>query len=143
MNKRKARPTAAKNSRGSSEAALTAIRIAIEQKGLDVKGLDLEGVTDIADYFVIVSGTSDRHVQGMADKINVALKSQGEDPLSISGYDRGEWVLMDYGDLVVHLFYEPIRQYYLFDELWKGAKPVALTDELEQQARKLRTGMYR
>lgn len=126
----------------AQEAALTAIRVAIEQKGLDVKGLSLEGVSDIADYFVIISGTSDRHVQGMAEKIEAELKKLGESART-SGYERSEWILLDYGDLIVHVFYEPIRQYYLFDELWKNAKPLTLPEELEVQARKLRTGMYR
>lgn len=127
----------------SLDATLTAIRISIEQKGLDVRGLDLKTLTDIADYFVIVSGTSERHVQGIADKIKFGLRDLEERPLSINGYDRGEWILLDYGDVVIHVFYEPTRQYYQFDELWKNADLVPLDPGLEVQARKLRTGVYR
>ena len=67
----------------------------------------------------------------------------GEEPNSMTGYEQAEWVLLDYGDLVVHIFYEPTRQHYRFDELWRKAAPLSLGEELEMQARKLRTGMVR
>ena len=120
-----------------------ALAVAIEQKGLDVRGLDLRGLTDVADYCVIVSGTSDRHVQGVADKIERALRNIGSHPVSIVGRENAQWILLDYADLVIHVFYEPTRQYYEFDTLWKQAKPLALDPELEAQARKLRTGVVR
>lgn len=138
---------AAHHSRNFSYPALTAVtdalRIAIEQKGLDVCGLELKGCSDVADYFVIVSATSDRHAQGIAEKIRLHLKLHGEEPISVTGFETAEWILLDYGDFVVHIFYEPTRQYYAFDELWKKAKVLALEPELEQQARRLRTGMIR
>jgi ribosome-associated protein len=119
------------------------VQVCIEQKGLDVRGLDLHGLTDVADYFVIASGTSERHVRGIADKIERALGTLGEKPFAVSGYENGQWVLLDYGDLVAHVFYEPVRQYYEFDGLWKRAPAIPLDEELEVQARKLRTGMFR
>lgn len=126
----------------AKDAALAALGVAIEQKGLDVKILELSGLTDIADYFVIISGTSDRHVQGIAEKIEQSLKEKGERPLRINGMNKGEWVLMDYGNIVVHVFYEPVRQYYEFDDLWRKAKLLELPVELKEQARRLRTGMF-
>ena len=126
------------------EATETALRIAIEQKGLDPRGLDLRGITDITDYFVIVSGTSDRHVKGIAEKIKDGLAMLGHRPLGQKGSPEAcDWILLDYGDLVVHVFYEPIRQYYEFDSLWKQGHVLALDPELESQSRKLRTGMIR
>jgi ribosome-associated protein len=84
----------AKSSHSPAEATMLAIRSAIDQKG----------------YFVIVSGTSERHVQGLVDKIALRLKQElGEEPISTTGYEQAEWVLLDYGDVVVHVFYEPVR----------------------------------
>lgn len=123
----------------SLEFAKIAAQIAIEQKSLDVTALDMADRSDIADYYVIGSGTSARHVKGIVDKIKEAID---EKPLSISGYDHGEWVLMDYENLLVHLFYEPTRQYYEVDELWKDAPRIELDEKLKEQALKLRTGMY-
>lgn len=129
---------------GSSEAtARAALRAAIDQKGLDARALDLHDVSDVADYFVIVSGTSDRHVRSLADKIKLELKKIGETPNTVSGYDSAEWILLDYGDVVVHVFYEPTRQFYEFDELWATAIEVPIDPELENAARMLRTGIYR
>ena len=123
-------------------AVMAAARILLEQKGLDVRPICLKGLSDIADYFVIASGSSDRHICGMADKVKNALLQLGEKPQSISGYEHGEWILMDYGDFVVHIFYEPTRQYYQFDLLWSKAEVVPLPSELEPLARKLRTGLF-
>lgn len=123
--------------------AVAAIRAAIDKKGLDVRGLNISRLSDVADYFVIISGTSERHVKGLADHIKEELLKLGETPIAKSGYDRGEWVLLDYGDVVVHLFYEPTRQHYRFDELWQRGTAVELPEDLEQALRKLRTGIYR
>jgi len=120
---------------------LAAIEAAIGQRGQDVRGLEMLRLTDIADYFVIVSGTSDRHVKGIADKIRAALREYAELPLSVSGYETGEWIVVDYGDLIVHVFLEPVRQYYRFDELWSPAPQLQLPEKLATEARKLRTGM--
>ena len=99
-----------------------AIKFAIDQKALDVRGLDLMGKSDIADYFILASGTSNRHVSSIVDKIKRGLKNIGEAPIRINGEENAEWVLMDYGDFMVHVFYEPSRQYYDFDSLWSNAK---------------------
>ena len=120
---------------------LAAMRACVDQKGLDVRGLDISG-SDIADFFIIVSGTSERHVKGIADKVQQTLQQFGETPLSVSGYEGGEWVLIDYGDLVVHVFYEPMRQYYGLDELWgKRGQPIEPEPDLERHMRMLRTGI--
>jgi len=125
----------------SRTLAFAAIEAAIGQKGHDVRGLCLTGLTDIADYFVIVSGTSNRHVTGIADKIRSALRELNEMPMNSSGFEAGEWIVLDYGDLIVHVFLEPTRQYYLFDELWGTASQLELSPELADGVRKLRTGM--
>ena len=123
------------------EACLEAARIAIEQKGLDVRAIEVSECSSIADFFLIVSATSERHAKGIADKILAALRELGEKAISTNGYDKGEWILIDYADLLVHIFYEPSRQYYAFDELWENAPEISLGEELQEQARKLRTGV--
>lgn len=132
--------------RPEPQAELTAravMKAVIDQKGLDARALDLRGISDVADFFVIVSGTSDRHVRSLADKVKQELKLMGETPSSFSGYETAEWVLIDYGDVVVHIFFEPTRQHYEFDELWAHARVLPVDPDLEPAARKLRTGIYR
>ncbi len=126
----------------SKQIADTAIRIAIEQKGLDVFGYDVNGMSDVADHIVVISATSERHGKGIADKIRAALQEACEKPVSVSGYDGGEWILLDYADTIIHIFHEPTRQYYEFDDLWKDADTLDFSPELEAAARKLRTGIY-
>jgi ribosome-associated protein len=130
-----------------SSQTLTAVNLAVsaavEQKALDVRALDMTDKSDIADYFIIMSGTSQRHVQGIAEKLQLFLKNQlNEQPLYVSGSERSDWILLDYGDFVAHIFYEPTRQYYQVDELWKNGIPIKFSEEIEEQARKLRTGIY-
>ncbi len=125
------------------ELAKAAIQAAINQKALDVCGLDIRGLSDVADYFVIASGTSERHISGIADKIESELKSIGEEPISVSGYRTSDWVILDYGNIVVHVLYEPARQFYNLDGLWKDAQKVPLPPELQSEARMLQTGMFR
>lgn len=120
-----------------------AVYAAINQKGLDVKALDVSGLCSFADNFLIVSGTSERHVKGIADGIAKRLGKDGCNPLSISGYDCGEWILMDYDDLIIHVFYEPSRQLYELDELWQSAPLVPLGEKLKEEMRFLRTGSFR
>lgn len=117
-----------------------ALRAAVDQKSFDVRGLDVADCADFTDYFLIASGTSPRHAQGIADKIEAALRKAGQKPYACSGYDHGEWIVLDYGDFVAHIFYEPTRQFYEFDELWAIGKPIALDPQLALEARELSTG---
>ena len=120
-----------------------AVRAAVDQKGLDVRALDVSTVTNIADVFVIVSGTSERHVESLSDKIRTALGKAGQQPERSNGYGSSQWVILDYGSLVVHIFYEPARQHYHFDELWERGRRLRPTPSLEKELRMLHTGMYR
>lgn len=117
----------------------TALRIAVEQKGLDVVGLDVRTYTDITDYMLIASGTSQRHVLGMVDKILEALTLLNCKPNKNSGYEYGDWVILDYVDFVIHVFNQPLRDYYQLEDLWPLAPHVSFPEELERAARKFRT----
>ena len=86
--------------------------------------LDLRKLTSIVDYFVIATGTSRRQIHSMADEIDEAMNSAGDQKLGIEGYGESHWVLLDYGDVVVHLFDEEKRLYYDLENLWGDAPRV-------------------
>ena len=94
----------------------------LNNKGEEVVILDLRGLSEFASYFVIAHGRSTRHVQGMADNVRGALAQRGVRPLSVEGEMDARWVLMDYGEVVVHLFYGPMRSFYDIEGLWSQAK---------------------
>jgi len=91
---------------------------------MDLRVLRLEGVSDFTDYFLLVSGTSDRQVQALADAIDGVLRPQKIRPLHVEGYSGARWVLMDYGDFVVHIFQEETRRFYGLERLWGDAPDV-------------------
>lgn len=97
-----------------------------EVKGKDVTVLDVRTVADFADYFIVVSGRSDRQVQGITNRVMDELYRSGLRALSVEGYEDGQWVLIDCGDVVVHVFYEPIRGHYDVESLWMRGKRLPL-----------------
>ncbi|HEX6900000.1 MAG TPA: ribosome silencing factor [Thermoanaerobaculia bacterium] len=101
-----------------------AVSAADDRKAVDLKVLHLEKVTDFTDYFMICSGTSERQVQAIADAVQERLRENKSRPLHVEGYNRGQWVLLDYGDLVVHVFQEEPRRYYALERLWGDAPDV-------------------
>ena len=94
-------------------------------KALDLVLLDVTGLTSFTDFFLICSGKSGRQVQGIADKLEASLAQFGIKPLGIEGRVEGHWVLMDYADVVIHIFYEPVRYFYDLESLWSDAKRVS------------------
>ncbi len=106
--------------------ALTAARVAAESRGTDVKILDLRAITPVFDYFVIVTGTSRRQIHAMADEIETVVKAELHDKRrGAEGYEEGRWIVLDYGDVVVHLFDAESREYWDLEHLWEDAKSVA------------------
>jgi len=97
-------------------------RAASEKKAKDVVVLELSGLTDIADFFVLASGTSERHVKTIAGAVEHDMKEKGTTPSSMEGYDEGRWVIIDYGDVIVHVFLESLREMYDLESLWIEAK---------------------
>lgn len=104
-----------------------AVRAAEQKQARNITVLDLREVTSFADYFVVCSGANMRQIQAIADEIHQRLKKLGENPNSMEGYDNAEWVLMDYGDYLIHIFSEKARLYYDLERLWRDAKTVELT----------------
>jgi ribosome-associated protein len=123
-----ARPPVATAARTNSslQVALTAARVAEENRGRDIVILDLREVTPLFDYFVIATGSSRRQLHAMSEEIDNALENGlGDKRLSIEGYQESRWILLDYGDVVVHLFDQETRDYYSLEDLWCAAKRVA------------------
>ncbi len=102
------------------------MRAAEAKKATDIRVLDLTGITSFADYFVICTGSNARQVQAIADQVGLDLKEHGEMPLSVEGYAQAEWVLADYGDLLVHIFSPRAREYYDLERLWRNAKNIEI-----------------
>lgn len=108
----------------------TAIRAAQEKKGLEIVILDISKVSSFADYFVLCSGTSTRHVQAIAEEIERKLLEQKCRPHHIEGYESSEWVLFDYGDLIIHVFTQTTRAFYDLERLWRDAQRIEVKDDL-------------
>jgi ribosome-associated protein len=108
-----------------------AVRCASEKKATELVVLDLRQIASFAEFFVIASGANQRQVQAVSDEIEEQLKKQlGTRPVRIEGYNSAEWVLMDYGDFIVHIFNKEAREFYDLERLWRDAGKVALPDDL-------------
>jgi ribosome-associated protein len=105
---------------------------ALDKKALDPLVIDLRGISSVSEYFVIVTGTSDRHVQAVADNIMEAFRSIGVKTMGEEGFREGRWILLDYGEIVVHVFLEPVREYYDIERLWIDAPRLDLTGAAEK-----------
>ncbi|MGN0911171.1 MAG: ribosome silencing factor [Thermoguttaceae bacterium] len=113
----------------SLERARLAARTIIDNKGEDVKILDLRGVTQAFDFFVIGSGTSRRQLHSISDEIDDLFEKQlGDARRSVAGYQESRWVVLDYGDVVVHLFEPETREFYALEDLWGKGEEVPLED---------------
>jgi len=106
--------------------ARRAAALAGELKATDIVVLDLRGVTDMTDFFVIASGTSDTHVRAIAEHVKAGLKTTGVSTDQTEGLAQGRWALLDYLDCVVHVFHPTSRQFYQLERLWGDATPVQL-----------------
>ncbi len=107
-------------------AAQTALTAALKNKALDPVALDIHGDSSYADTLLIVSGTSQRHVLGIAESIRVGMKQSGENHIYIEGLEKGHWVLLDYADIVVHVFHQPTREIYDLESLWNDAPRIPI-----------------
>lgn len=115
---------------GVQERVVRLINAALERKAKDLTLLKVKDFSSLSDYFIICSGSSDRQVRAIADSIEKRLKESGIIPLGIEGKQSGGWVLMDYGDVVVHIFYEPVRKFYNIERLWSDAPRMAVADTI-------------
>ncbi len=113
----------------SREMAVAIAKVLDDNKAQDVKVLKVEDVTVLTDYFVIASGTSTTHAASLADEVEFQLQKNYElTPISSEGYDTKNWVLLDYGNVIVHVFVPGTRDFYDLEHLWADGEPVDLSD---------------
>jgi ribosome-associated protein len=121
------------------ERICTALRAASDKKALDLVVLDLREIASFTDYFLITSGTNVRQVQAIADEVVEQLKKQGTRAARVEGYNTAEWVLVDYGDFILHVFEDKARHFYDLERLWRDAARVPLPLELRGDEGSLRS----
>lgn len=122
------------------ERICAALHAAGEKKAIEPVVLDLREIASFTDYFVIISGQNERQVQAISDEVYEQLKKSGETAARVEGYKTAEWILLDYGDFVVHVFEQKARQFYDLERLWRESKRVELPAEfIGDNPRSLRT----
>ena len=114
--------------KNSKELARLCVRVALEKKAEAPVILDVRKLCSFTDFFVIMSGRSTRHVQGLAEAIDAELRSKKLTSTKAEGLNEGTWVLLDYNDIVIHIFYTETRRFYDIEGLWHDAPRVALDD---------------
>lgn len=113
------------------EGLQLAIRAAADKKALNIVGLDLRSIASFTEHFIIATGKNQRQVQAIADEIVERLKKEkGLRAVRVEGYRTGEWVLLDYGDFVFHIFNETAREFYDLERLWRDARKIEMPDDL-------------
>ena len=111
------------------ELLFSAVKILDNKKGMDIKALEITELTSVADYFLLVTGTSSTHIRALADEVDEELSKLGVHPYHIEGKSTG-WILLDYKSVVVHIFTQSERELFNLEKLWGDAKEVDLSDLL-------------
>ncbi len=109
------------------------IKTVLSKKAMDVVALDVRDLTSVADAFIICSGRSNRQVSALSEFIKKDLKNQGKKTLAVEGQKDGHWVLMDYGDVIIHIFYEPLRDFYDLEGLWADARRIQIANRTQPE----------
>ncbi len=109
------------------------VKAAISKKAFGVVVLDVHDLTSIADAFIICSGRSNRQVTAIAENIRTFLKEHGKKPISVEGIREGHWVLMDYGHVIIHVFYDSVRRFYDLEGLWADAERIKTPSLIESE----------
>jgi ribosome-associated protein len=115
------------------ERILKALQAASDKKALDLVVLDLRDIASFTDYFIIASGTNERQVQAISDEVFEKLKKAGSPAARVEGYKAAEWILLDYGDFIVHVFDDKARKFYDLERLWRESRRVELPAELASE----------
>lgn len=116
----------------SKEMAMLAVSALASKKGRDIRLLEIEEVTTLADYFVICSGGSNTQINALCDAVEKKLGEFDEKPLHREGYRGGTWVLLDYGCIAIHVFNEEAREFYSLEHLWSDGREIDVSDVIAQ-----------
>ena len=117
----------------SIDRAQKCAEFALDKKAFNVRILDVRKISSLTDFLVLASGSSDRQVKAAAEAINVGLKHEHDSmPIGIEGVNEGRWVLIDYGDVMVHVFHEPVRLFYDLDGLWCDAEEIPVPENTQE-----------
>lgn len=117
----------------SKEMTRLAIQALEDKKGNDIRVIDIQDVSIIADYFIIASGSNRNQVQSMADNAEEVLGRAGFEPRQLEGYGTASWILMDYNDIIIHVFSEEDRLFYDLERIWRDGKTVDINDFKETE----------
>jgi ribosome-associated protein len=117
-----------------NDALKIAIQAADNKKALDIVVIDISSVASFADCFLLCTGDSQRQIQAIADEVKEKMASHGNRPAHVEGYNNAEWILLDYLDLVIHIFSKQARAYYDLERLWRDAKIIDIAALLEETA---------
>ncbi len=112
----------------SQELAKKAYEYIDEKKGIDIKIIDISKISVLADYFIIAGGSNMKQIQSIADNIEEKLGKQGIEPKSIEGYQRSNWILMDYRDVIIHIFNQEDRLFYDLERIWMDGNTIEAAD---------------
>ena len=116
----------------SRKMAAIAVEALQDKKAIDLKVIDIKDVSVMADYFIIVSGSNKNQVQALADNAEEMLGKAGYNPRQVEGYRSANWILMDYQDIIIHIFSEEDRLFYDLERIWRDGKTIALEDCLNK-----------
>ncbi len=116
------------------EMAILAAKALDAKKGKDIRVLEIDKITTLADYFVICTGGSNTQINALCDEVEKQLSQAGEEPIHREGYRGGTWVLLDYGCIAVHVFNAEAREFYSLEHLWADGSEVRLDDVLDQES---------
>ncbi len=108
----------------SKNMALLAVDALEDRKGEDIKVIDISEISTLADYFIIAGGTNINQVQALADSVQEKLGRAGYHTKNVEGYESGNWILLDFGDIIVHVFDSENRLFYDLERIWSDGKPI-------------------
>jgi ribosome-associated protein len=118
----------------AKQKALLCAHYALEKKAFDIRILEISELSSLTDYLVIASGNSDRQVQAIAEAVRLGCKNQEKlSPLGVEGMKEGRWILLDYGDVMVHFFQPAVREFYDIESMWTEAPQVPLPSEFADE----------
>ena len=116
-----------------NEMIKTIVKALDSKRAEDIQVLEIRDLTVIADYFIIANGTSTTQTKALADEVEFKLNEQGVTPERVEGYQGTNWIILDYGDIVVHVFYKETRSFYNLERLWKDAKQLDISEYVDEE----------